>query len=77
MSAGETGGKSGLGGRRKEQREKFECATIPALKTGKALEHLGRGVVGLDAVQDPLEGGRRLLEGGQNLAAQERDQRGS
>ena len=57
MSAGETGGKSGLGGRRKEQREKLEGATIPTLKTGKSLENLGRGVLGLDAVQDPLEGG--------------------
>lgn len=57
MSAGEAGGKSGLGGRRKEQREKLERAAIPTLKTGKSLENLGRSVVGLDAVQDPLEGG--------------------
>lgn len=73
MSTRKTGEKSGLRRRRKEQREKFERAAIPALKAGEALENLGWGFVGVNSVQDPLQGGRSLLQGRQNLAAQERD----
>lgn len=62
--------------RRKEQRREFEGSAVPAIEAGKALDDFGLGATLLGVGEDALEGGLGLLEGGQELAAQEGDERG-
>ena len=62
--------------RREEQRRELERSAIPSVEAGQALDHFGLGATLLDAVEDALKSGLRLLEGGENLAAEQASQRG-
>lgn len=72
---GQAGGKreSGLR-RRQEERRELEGAAVPAVEPTEAFEDLGRGALGGGGVLDAAERGGRLLQGGQDLAAQEIDE---
>ena len=66
---------SGPGGRKEERRE-LEGPAVPTIEATETLDDFGLGAAGLGIGEDALQSGLGLLEGGQHLAAEERDQRG-
>ena len=61
---------------REHQREKLEGAGVPAAKPGEPFDDLGGGLTALGTLEDAVEARARLLQGWQNLTAEQRDQRG-
>lgn len=67
--------RSGPGGRKEERRE-LEGPAVPTIETAEALDDFGLGAASLGVGEDALQAGLGMLEGRQDLAAEERDQGG-
>ena len=64
---------SGPGGRKEERRE-LEGPAVPTIESAESLDDFGLGAAGLGVGEDALQAGLGLLEGGQHLAPEERDE---